>query len=210
MQNLNVSMVIVGGAIECVDQSHVAMYDIAMLSNIPNLVYLAPTSYFECRQMLEYMKRSDFPTAMRLGGKFFNQPDRETPDIILGKSEMIRKGENIAILGVGKFLQKSFEVADLLNEKGVKVSVINPRFISSVDKELLDELSKTHTKFITIEDGIIEGGFGQKVASYLGKYKVKIYNFGADKEFTHYIPYEELMTRYHLNPQQIVDDILRD
>jgi 1-deoxy-D-xylulose-5-phosphate synthase len=208
MQNLNVSIVIVGGAIECVDQSHVAMYDITMLGNIPNLVYLAPTSYFECKQMLDFMKLTKCPTALRLGGKFFNQIDRETPEIVIGQSEVVRQGKGIAIIGVGKFLQKAISVADFLALRGIVATIINPRFISTVDRDLLDELVKTHSKFVTIEDGVIEGGYGQKITSYLAKHNVTVYNYGAGKEFTHYIPYKELMERYHLNPEQIADEVL--
>jgi 1-deoxy-D-xylulose-5-phosphate synthase len=208
MQNLNVSIIIVGGAIECVDQSHVAMYDIPMLSNIPNITYMAPTSYYECKQMLDFMKDADYPTALRLGGRFVNQPDRKTPAILFGKAEILSQGQDIAVIGVGKFLQIAIEVSELLSMHGFSSTVINPRFISSVDCELLDELSLTHSKFITIEDGVVEGGFGQKVTMYMNKYNISVRNYGAAKEFTHYVQYNELINRYRLNPVQIVEDII--
>lgn len=201
MQNLPVTFVICGGTIDYGDKSHTSISDIAMFGSLPNMQYLAPTSYYELNQMLEFCHQEKSPTAVRLGGKYFNQPDRITPEIIAGQSEVVQEGEGIAIFGVGRFLNKAFEVSSLLQNRP---TIINPRFVSCVDEDLLSRLLLTHHTFVTIEDGVRENGFGTKVAQSLSNNNsVKVFNFGADKEFLHYIPYDKLMEKYNLNAEQI-------
>lgn len=209
MQNAPVTFIIAGGAIDYGDKSHISISDIAMFNNFPNMHYLAPTSYFELNQMLDWCSKQNFPTAIRLGGKFFNEPDRVTPEIELGKSEIIQKGESNVIIAVGRFVKLALEVNELFVKNNLlKPTIINPRFVTSVDRELLKRLAQTHDKFITIEDGVVENGFGIKVSHLFSADKdVKVINFGADKEFLHYDTLTNLYQKYNLNPEQIFEII---
>ena len=100
------------------------------------------------------------------------------------------------------------EVKEELKKHKINATLINPRFISGLDKEILDDLKKNHDLVITLEDGIVEGGFGQKVASYYGDSDMKVLNFGAEKEFTDRVSQDELAKKYHLTKELIVKDIL--
>ena len=211
LNNTPATLLIQSAGMWCYHDSHVGLYDIAMLSNIPNLVYLAPTNEEECVKMLEFARDATYPTAIRLA-RFPSQAIKrnyaEIPAIEKGKSEIVKRGERIALFGLGDFLYLAFQVADLLEKKmGWKVTIINPRFASHLDEELLCKLKMNHLIFVTLENGIIDGGFGQKVASFLGKDDVRVLNFGVKKEFTDRVPIEEQRRRYRLTPSQIVEDI---
>ena len=96
----------------------------------------------------------------------------------------------------------------MLNEKlGIKATLINPKFITGVDEELMENLKAEHKVVITLEDGVLDGGFGEKIARFFGNSEMKVLNFGAKKEFTDRASVEELYTRYHLTPELIVEDI---
>ena len=95
-----------------------------------------------------------------------------------------------------------------LKEQGIDATLINPRYITGVDEKLLNELAKNHQVVATLENGELDGGFGQKIASFYGASNVKVLNFGAKKEFTDRVPYDELIKRYHLTTEQITADIL--
>ena len=86
--------------------------------------------------------------------------------------------------------------------------IVNPRFITGLDEELLSGLVRNHDVVVTLEDGVVSGGFGEKIARFYGDKAVKVYNFGAAKEFTDRVPAEELYRRYELTPEQIVKKIL--
>ena len=100
------------------------------------------------------------------------------------------------------------DVQTMLRERlGIDATLINPSYTTGLDKELLEDLKSEHQIVITLEDGVLQGGFGEKIASYYGGSDIKVLNFGADKEFTDRTPLEELYQRYHLTPELIVEDI---
>ncbi|MDR2748355.1 MAG: 1-deoxy-D-xylulose-5-phosphate synthase [Bifidobacteriaceae bacterium] len=197
------------------DYTHVGMYDIAMLSNVPGLTYLAPASADEYRQMLEFSRSFDKPLAIRLGlGNLPKTPDPkiasgENEKIEYGKSVVTKRGSKVAIFGLGDYFEKAQSVDKILREKGFNPTLINPRFINVLDFELLDEIAKNHSVIVTLENGIIDGGFGQKIAGYYSRKSknIKVFNFGAKTEFINNEPFANIMDRYHLNPEQIVEDI---
>ena len=104
-----------------------------------------------------------------------------------------------------KILKKPFN--KLKEEMGINATLINPRYITGLDKEMLEELTENHQVVITLEDGILNGGFGEKIASFYGNKDMKVLNFGAHKEFTNRVPLAELYERYHLTEELIVNDI---
>ena len=114
----------------------------------------------------------------------------------------------VAIIGLGAFFKLGQEVKKYLKETtGIDATLINPRFITGLDENTLNSLVEDHEVVITLEDGLLNGGFGEKIARFYGDKDVKVLNFGATKEFTDSVPVEELYTRYHLTKELIVDDI---
>jgi 1-deoxy-D-xylulose-5-phosphate synthase len=209
MQNTAVSMIVVASGISSLDYSHAAMFDIALLSNIPNLVYLSPTCLEEYIKMLDWCSAQNFPTVIRLASGPIEVVNRKVDDIKLGKSEVLQEGSGVAIFGLGKFSSLANEISSLLKEKNdITATIINPRFITHFDTELFIEIAKTHSIIVTLEDGIIDGGFGQKIQHFFAEYNVRVLSFGAKREFTDHVPFDELMKRYELTPEQIVNKIL--
>ena len=193
------------------DVTHLGLYDMAMLANIPNLVYLAPTTKEEYLAMLDWsIEQTDYPVAIRVpGGEVISDGKKVTKDFSkLNKYEVIKKGSKVAIIGLGTFYSLGENVAEKVAEKtGVNPTVINPYYITGTDNDLLSDLKKDHDMVITIEDGILDGGFGEKIASFYGNKDIKVLNFGAHKEFTNRVPLAELYERYHLTEELIVNDI---
>lgn len=203
-------LVIENGGISTMDVTHLGIFDIPLMSNIPDLVCLAPATKEETLRMLDWaMEQKDFPVVIRTPGSL-PQELKYAPKmpLALNKSEVVKKGSKIALLGLGNFLKLAEDTAELLADKGIDVTIVNPRFYSRLDTELLDNLATSHDVVVTMEDGIIDGGFGEKVAGYLGDKNVRVYNFGAKKEFTDRVPLEELYKRYDLTPEQIAAKIL--
>lgn len=211
LNNSPLTILIYWGGISNADATHLGSFDISMMSNIPNLVYLSPTNKEEYLAMLEYsLNQTEHPVAIRV--PFVPLETTGVKDVTdyskLNKFKLVEKGEKVAILGLGNFFNLGKEVKKALKEKlGFDATLINPVFMTGVDEELLDELKKDHKVVITLEDGILDGGFGEKVARYYGNSDVKVLNFGGKKEFTDRTPIEELYNRYHLTSELIVKDI---
>lgn len=193
------------------DATHLGRFDIALVSNIPNLVYLAPTNKEEYLAMLDWSinKNKNHSVAIRVPTVALESTGKkDTTDYSkLNKFKVVEKGQDVAIIGVGNFFNLGKEVKEELKKQNINATLINPCFISGVDKELLEDLKKNHKLVITLEDGIIEGGFGQKIASFYGNSSIKVLNFGADKEFTDRATEKELAEKYHLTKDLIVKDI---
>jgi 1-deoxy-D-xylulose-5-phosphate synthase len=191
------------------------MFDIALISNIPNIVYLAPTNKEEYLAILDWAvnKNNKYPVAIRMLStkpKSIDVKD-DTDYSILNKFKVVRKGKKVAIIAAGSFYELGEKVADRLFEKyKISVTLINPCYISGLDKELLENLKKDHQLVITLESGIIEGGFGQKIASFYGNSNIKVLNRGADKEFVDYVSHDELWQRYRLKPSLIAEDVIKN
>ena len=211
LNNSPLTILVYWGGISNADATHLGSFDISMMSNIPNLVYLSPTNKEEYLAMLEYsLSQTEHPVAIRVPMTPLESTGvKDTTDYSrLNKFKLIEKGEKVAILGLGNFFNLGKEVKKAVKEKlGIDATLINPVFMTGVDEELLDELKKDHKVVITLEDGILDGGFGEKVARYFGNSDVKVLNFGGKKEFTDRTPMEELYNRYHLTPELIVEDV---
>lgn len=193
------------------DVTHLGIYDIAMLSNIPNLVYLAPVSRQEYFAMLNWsIEQTDYPVAIRVPMNIIEADENVDTDYgTLNKYKIMKKGEKAAIIALGSFYQLGEQAAQLLEEMiGCEVTLINPRYITGTDDELLEELKKNHSVVATIEDGILNGGFGEKIARFYGADDMKVLNFGIEKAFYDRYNPQELLEENHLTPKQIADDIL--
>lgn len=210
--NSNPAVIMVENAgISGADVTHLGMFDIPMMSNIPNLVYLAPANKEEVTAMIDWaLEQTDFPVALRISASSIKElKNKLSLKYELNKFEKITEGSKVAIIGVGNFFSLGEEVAEELKKKGIAPTLINPRFITGVDEELLTSLLENHDTVVTLEDGVVNGGFGEKIASFFGPTSMKVFNYGAQKEFTDAVPLDQLYKKYHLTPEQIVEDILK-
>ena len=211
LNNSPLTILVYWGGISGADATHLCSFDISMMSNIPNLIYLSPTNKEEYLAMLEYsLNQKEHPVAIRVPMTPLEATGIEdTTDYSkLNKFKLVEQGEKVAILGLGNFFNLGKEVKKALKEKlNINATLINPVFATGIDEELLDNLKTSHSVVITLEDGILDGGFGEKIARYYGNSEIKVLNFGAKKEFTDRVPLEELYKRYHLTTDLIVKDI---
>ncbi len=195
------------------DVTHLCFFDIPVISNIPNMVYLAPTCKEEYMTMLEWsIRQNEHPVAIRVPANGVIAVQGRTVDTdysLLNRYQVTRKGEKVAILALGSFFQLGEEVVSLLKEKsGVEATLINPRYITGIDKELLEELKANHSLVVTLEDGVLDGGFGEKITRYYGTSEMRVLNYGAKKEFVDRFDIEDLLRENHLTKQQITEEIL--
>ena len=194
------------------DVTHLGFYDIAMIGNIPNMVYLAPTCEEEYFAMLEWgISQNEHPVAIRVPatGVIKRGIEDKTDYSILNKYNVTRTGKDIAVIALGDFYSLGESVVNTLSkENGIEATLVNPKYITGLDEELLESLKKEHKVVITLEDGILEGGFGEKIASYYGPSDVKVKNYGIKKSFPDRYVLEELMKENRLSKEQIVEDII--
>ena len=210
LNNSPATLLIYWGGISNADATHLCTFDIPLISNIPNMVYLAPTCKEEYIRMLDWsVKQNEHPVAIRLPMVITYSGEEDTTDYsVLNKFKMTNKGEKVAIIGLGSFYQLGERVKDYLKETmNINATLINPRFITGLDKDMLNSLKQDHSVVITLEDGEIDGGFGEKISRFYGNSNVKVLNYGSHKEFTDRTPFNELYTRYRLKPELIAEDI---
>lgn len=200
------------GGISGGDATHLGCFDIPLISNIPNIVYLAPTGKKEYLAMLDWaLKQNTHPVAIRVpfGPVADNGAQPQADYTPLNKFQVISRGSEVAVLGLGNFLRLGQEVcAQLQKEAGIKATLINPRYASGLDEQLLEELKDEHRLVLTLEDGCVNGGFGEKVASFYGASSMRVLNFGARKEFTDRVALDKLYERFHLTKELICQDAL--
>ena len=211
INNNSALIMIYGGGITGSDVTHLGIFDIPLIANIPNIVYLAPTTAEEYLAMMEWgIDQNKYPVAIRVPNmEVVYTGEKIEPNFYnINTYEKTYEGDTIAILGLGSFYHLGKKVKEKLKEEmGINATLINPRYITGLDKEMLEELTENHQVVITLEDGIINGGFGEKIASFYGNKDMKVLNFGAYKEFTNRVPLAELYERYHLTEELIVNDI---
>lgn len=196
------------------DESHLGFFDIPFLAHIPNFVYLAPTSKEEHLAMLDWaIDQKDHPVAIRVPVgplKETGVPD-ETDYSILNKNLVTQQGSGVAIFGLGNFFSLAEEVARELEKKhNIQATVINPKFITGLDEELLNSLPDNHKLVVTLEDGVLEGGYGQMVASCLADSNLKIQNYGVLKEFHDRYNADELLAENGITVENIVERIIKE
>jgi 1-deoxy-D-xylulose-5-phosphate synthase len=195
------------------DVTHLGVFDIPLLGNIPNMVYLAPTSKEEYFAMAEWgIKQTSHPVAIRIPtngvistGEIFNEDFGQ-----LNRYKITKKGSKVAILGLGSFYQLGESVVEKLkNDANIDATLINPRYITGVDTAVLEDLKKDHELVVTLEDGVLNGGFGEKIARFYGPTTMKVLNFGIKKKFIDRYSVDDVLKENHLTAPQIVDDIFK-
>lgn len=204
-------VVYTGSVFGMTDVTHLGLQDIPMLSNIPGLVYLAPATKEEYLSMLDWsVEQKEMPVAIKLpGGDMISDGREVTKDWSqLNTYEVTEKGSKIALIGLGTFYSLALQTAEMLEKKSIHATVINPYYITGLDKGLLEKLKADHDTVVTLEDGILNGGFGEKIARFYGSSDMKVYNYGLKKEFLDRYDVNEVLKENHLTAEQIVNDVL--
>lgn len=211
LNNSPVTILIYAGGLSGADATHLGSFDMTVLGNIPGLTYLAPANKEEYLAMLEYsMTQKNGPVAIRVpsGPVVSTGVKDETDYACLNRFHTVKAGSDVAVLGLGGFLALGESVVkELKNTLGVEATLIDPRFITGLDEELLENLKRNHRVVVTLEDGQLDGGFGEKVARFYGDSNMKVFCRGGKKEFTDRMPLEEIFTRCRLTPAQIAADV---
>lgn len=192
------------------DFTHICFFDIAMLSHIPNLLYLAPTTFEELIAMESWaIKQDKYSVAIRVPayGAAHSTEEVDTDYSDLNRFKVAHRGNKVAIIAAGDFYQKGENVVKLLADKGIDATLINPRFISGIDEQLLSDLQKDHRLVVTLEDGTLDGGFGERITRFYGPTEMCVLNFGVKKQLYDRYDVNELLRENHLLDEQIVEDI---
>ena len=211
LNNSPVTILIHWGGISGADATHLCCFDIPLMCNIPNLVYLSPTNKEEYMAMFDFaVNQTERPVAIRVpSGNLISSGIEDNTDYsILNKYKVEYEGSEVAILGLGNFFSLAKEVKEELQKSGINATLINPKFITGVDEELLNSLKQNHKVVITLEDGVLDGGFGEKISRFYGNSDMMVLNYGAKKEFPDRVPLDELYTRYRLKKELIAQDVL--
>lgn len=213
LNNSPLTILVYWGGISSADATHLCTFDIPLVSNIPNIVYLAPTNKEEHLKMLDWaINQTKYPVAIRVPNidLISTGIEDKTDYSILNKYKITQDGERVALIGAGNFYSLAKETADFIEEKsGFKPTVINPRYLTGIDNELLENLKKNHKLVITLEDGEIDGGFGEKITRFYGNSDMKVLNYGSHKEFTDRTPLDTLYEKYRLRKDLIFEDIIK-
>lgn len=189
------------------DITHLGIFDIPLMSNIPGLVYLAPTTYEQYTAMLDWsIAQREHPVAIRVPGAVVHG-EKPTKDYgLLNRYETVQKGSGVAIIALGTFFGLGMKAAELIEKNtGVKPTLIDPVYITGTDDELLRSLTADHKAVITLEDGILDGGFGEKIARFYGEHDIKVVNLGLKKQFLDRYDPNEVLRENGLLPEQIAE-----
>lgn len=191
------------------DVTHLGIFGISAFSNIPNLQILAPSSKSEYLNMLDWaLDQNEHPVMILIPGNEVTdrEADRDYSDI--GKFKVEHQGEKVAILALGDFYQMGKSLAGAVKERlGFEPTLVNPRFASTIDTELLEQLKENHRLVVTLEDGILDGGFGQKIAAYYATSDIKVKNYGLEKKFYDRYDPAKLLEELGMTNEAMVDDI---
>jgi 1-deoxy-D-xylulose-5-phosphate synthase len=177
-----------------------------MISHIPNLHYLAPTTYEELIAMEKWAINQDkYSIAIRVpeGPVVHSNEEYDTDYTELNKFKMVYRGKKVAIIAVGNFFQKGETIRKLLANDGIDATLINPRYLSGIDEEMLESLKKDHQIIVTVEDGSLDGGFGERISRFYGPTNMRVLNFGIKKALYDRYDVNKLLHDNHLTDDQI-------
>jgi len=193
------------------DVTHLGIFGIAAFSNIPNLQILCPTCAEEYVNMLNWsLDQREHPVLILIPGNQVTHRDAEKSFADVNKFKVEMKGEKVAVIALGDFYQKGENIcAKIKEELDFTPTLINPRFASGIDTELLEELKKDHKIVITLEDGIVNGGFGEKIAAFYGTSEMKVKNYGLEKKFYDRYDPAQLLDELGITPEKICKVVKR-
>lgn len=208
LNDLPVVMLVFGGTAQMNSNTHLGMFDIPFVSSVPNVKYLTPASEEELRGMLKFaIKQTEHPIAIRIPTGALKHA--EEPDLSRFKYQIVKQGTDVAVLALGQFIDLAKQASEKMIELGIDPTIINPLSVTEFDSEMLDAIAEKYRVVITLEDGSLDGGFGQKIAAYFSAKNIKVIVRGAKKGFPDMIPTEKLHETYGLLPEQIAHSALQ-
>ncbi len=190
--------------------THNGLYDIAEISNIPNLLYLAPTCVEEYLQMLDWSIEQRQKSVVIRVPLFVTHGEAGEADYLQKRCHVVNQGKDVAIIAVGSTFETAKAVCHKLQQNGIAPTLINPVVVSSLDSEALENLKHDHKLIVTLEEGIVEGGYGQKVASYFGDSEIRVKNFGLEKSFFGDYQPQKLLEENGLVPDAVFNYVLEN
>lgn len=199
------TILVFNGGIAGSDATHLGTFDIPFAGNIPQLLYLQPTSQEEYLDMLDWsIEQNEQAVMIRVPmGEVVHKTSTFDANALYRYHQELQ-GQKIAFIGVGTFLQKALSIAQKLD---IQPTVINPLQVTTLDQEMLESLKHDHELVITLENGQLDGGFGEKIARYYASSSMKVLCYGAYKEFTDRVSMDILNKRYRLSDEHIIADI---
>lgn len=210
--NPAVIAVFAGGVMGMNDETHLGFFDIPLLANIPNMVYLAPTCKEEYFAMLAWaLRQTNYPVAVRVpdGGVVASGKTFEADYGELNRYQVTQRGSRVAILGLGNFYGLGEAAARRIEAAtGIRPTLVNPRYITGLDEALLESLRADHEVVVTLEDGVLDGGFGEKIARWYGPKPMRVVCRGVRKEFADRYDFHELLRENRLTEEQIAEDVI--
>ncbi len=196
-------------------ETHLSFFDISMLGGLPNMHYLAPACMEEYLSMLSWsLDHREHPVAIRVPGiGLVSRPDlapAEDADYGVARYNVVRQGRDVAVLALGDFFELGERVANrLAAEYGIEATLVNPRFATELDREFLDSLAAEHRVVVTLEDGILDGGWGERVACYLACTPVRMRTFGIAKGFPDRYDPNELLAQNGMTVENMAAEAVR-
>ena len=190
-------------------ETHQGIFDIAYLRSMPNMTVMAPKNAWELRQMMLFGLEQNTPTAIRYSrGAAWEGLQDHQQEITMGKAEWICEGQEIALLAVGNMVETAMWVREHLKAEGQKVSVVNMRFVKPIDEEVLQKIKERHSKVVTLEEGVFNGGFGEAVSAWYEGTPMRVLNIALPDQFIEHGSVTELKKKYGLDPESITQKIL--
>ena len=190
-------------------ETHQGIFDIAYLRSMPNMTVMAPKNAWELRQMMLFALEQNTPTAIRYSrGAAWEGLQDHQQEITMGKAEWICEGQEIALLAAGNMVETAMWVREHLKAEGQKVSVVNMRFVKPIDKEVLQKIKERHSKVVTLEEGVFNGGFGEAVSAWYEGTPMRVLNIALPDQFIEHGSVTELKKKYGLDPESITQKIL--
>lgn len=196
-------------------ETHLSFFDISMLGGLPNMRYLAPACMEEYLSMLSWsLDHREHPAAIRVPGiGLVSRPDlapAEDTDYGIARYDVVRQGRDVAVLALGDFFELGERVANrLAAEYGIEATLVNPRFATELDREFLDSLATEHRVVVTLEDGILDGGWGERVACYLACTPLRARTFGIAKSFPDRYDPNELLAQNGMTVENMTAEAVR-
>ncbi len=193
-------------------ETHHGMFDLSYLNVIPNIIVMAPKDSKELDLMMDLSLDVNLPMAIRYPrGNSYELNIGEYLPIKMGTYEVISQGKDIAILAIGTMVKHSIEAKNILINDNINPTIVNARFLKPIDEKLLHEIFKEYKTIITIEDNVINGGFGSRINKFMvdNNYKSDIINMGLPDEFIQHGNSEDIYEYVGLSPKGIADKIKR-
>ena len=214
LQNLPVMIAVDrAGLVGSDGETHQGLFDLSFLNMIPNMTILSPKNRWEMADMVRFCADFQYPVALRYprGAAYEGLSAFRTP-IVYGKSEILYEEEDIAVIFVGHMAELAVQVRDRLKEIGYHCSLINARFVKPLDTEMLEALTKDHRLFVTIEENVLSGGFGEQVLHYVSRAKldVGVRCIGIPDDYVEHGNVDLLRREVGLDAETIVKQIIAD